>query len=162
MNYSLLLFHFLFLPFTACKSDGNAPQKPVVSTFLSMKINGVEWKATSEITGSLGVLQAKQFVLGGTATPGTREQNMNILLEDVTGPGTYTTSASATYNVAQYADVDTNGDIAMYKSQRDGLFIITITRCTGTITEGTFSGSLPPMLGTTETIVITDGKFSTL
>jgi hypothetical protein len=161
MKNTLLFLGCLLFTLNACKSDGNAPQKTAGSTVISMKINGVDWKAEKKITGSLGVLKEKQFVLGGTSTPGNKEQDFTINLEDVTGPGTYTTSANAIYNIVQYAETDSNGGIAMYKSQKDGLFTVNITRCNGLVTEGTFSGSIPPMLGTSETIIITEGKFQT-
>ena len=157
-NTVLFLFSILLINI-ACKSKGSPPQgDPGGNSVLSMKINGVEWKATEKITGSLGVLQDKQFVLGGVATPGNKQQNMNILLENVSGPGTYTTSASAEYDIVQYLETDSNGEIAMYQSQKDGLFTINITRCNGLVTEGTFSGSLS---GNPAAIIITDGKFKT-
>ncbi len=161
MKNALVLISCFLMAMTACKREGKAQPTTAGTTFLSMKINGVAWKAEKKITGSLGVLKEQQFVLGGIATPGNKEQNMTINLENVTGPGTYTTSTSATYNIVQYVDTDATGAIAMYKSQQDGLFTVNITRCNGTVTEGTFSGSIPPMLGTTKTIVITDGKFQT-
>lgn len=84
MKNTLLLICGLMATFLACKSQDNNAQDPTGTSSLSMKINGVEWKATTDITGSLGIIQDQQFILAGKALSGTKEQNLKNFRQNKT------------------------------------------------------------------------------
>lgn len=165
-----ILFPILIalLATVACSHQDKTPKTEISSTtaesdsYLTMKINGKEWVADEDLIGNLGLLGPGQFGLGGAKTVNGEEQHLSIAIHNVTGPGTYQTTAEQIYNVAQYAlNQQSNGDVKIFKSQKDGQFTINITKADGYNTEGTFSGTLPGWLGTSESVVITDGKFRT-
>lgn len=171
-----MLHHLLFpivLILTLLSCGGAAPQTdaagsdaaaaPATGTYLRMKINGVPWEATEEITGNLGLLGEGQFGLGGGHIVDGEEQNFVIILHGVTASGgTFVTDAASTYNAAQYSVSSTDGDdVRIFKSQQDGAFTVRVSRANKFSTEGTFSGTLPGWLNTNETVTITDGMFRT-
>ena len=165
-----ILFPILIalLATVACSHQDKTPKTEISSTtaasdsYLTMKINGKEWVADEDLIGNLGLLGPGQFGLGGSKIVNGEEQHLSIAIHNVTGPGTYQTTAEQVYNVAQYAlNQQSNGDVKIFKSQKDGQFTIKITKAEGYNTEGTFSGTLPGWLGTSESVVITDGKFRT-
>lgn len=165
-----ILFPILiaFLATVACSHQDKTPKTGNDATavasdsYLTMKINGKEWVAEEDITGNLGLLGPGQFGLGGSRIVNGEEQHLSIAIQNVTGAGTYQTTVEQVYNVAQYAlSRQSNGDVKIFKSQKDGQFTINITKADGFNTEGTFSGTLPGWLGTSESVVITEGKFRT-
>jgi len=162
-----LLFIIAIFTSAACGNREKAPKALEAAasnddSYLTMKINGVEWAADKDITGNLGLLGPGQFGLGGFRIVNGEEQHLSIIIHGVTGPGTFKTTVEQVYNVAQYAlSQQSNGDVKIFKSQKDGMFTVNITKADGFNTEGTFSGTLPGWLGTTESLTITDGKFRT-
>ncbi|HRD80929.1 MAG TPA: hypothetical protein PLZ12_09800 [Saprospiraceae bacterium] len=169
MMKNILLLSFIGLLATvACSHQGKTPKTENTAaagasdSYLTMKINGKDWVAEEDITGNLGLMGPGQFGLGGVKIVNGEEQHLSIAIQNVNGPGTYQTIAEQVYNVAQYAvSQQSNGDVKIFKSQKDGQFTIKITKVDGFNTEGTFSGTLPGWLGTTESVVITEGKFRT-
>ena len=168
MNNILLLSFVGLLATIACSHQDKTPDTTISAavadsgSYLTMKINGKEWVAEDDITGNLGLLGPGQFGLGGSKIVNGEEQHLSIAIHNVKGPGTYQTTAEQVYNVAQYAlSQQSNGDVKIFKSQKDGQFTIKITKVDGFNTEGTFSGTLPGWLGTSEAVVITEGKFRT-
>jgi hypothetical protein len=152
----------------ACGHQDKTPKTKISSatadsdSYLTMKINGKEWVADEDLTGNLGLLGPGQFGLGGSKIVNGEEQHLSIVVHNVTGPGTYQTTAEQVYNAAQYSlSQQNNGDVKIFKSQKDGQFTIQITKADGYNTEGTFSGTLPGWLGTSESVVITEGRFRT-
>lgn len=168
MKNILFLSFIGLLATVACSHQEKAPKTENAAfanasdSYLSMKINGKDWAADQDITGNLGLLGPGQFGLGGFTINNGEEQHLSIAIHNVSGPGTYQTGVEQVYNVAQYAvSQQSNGDVKIFKSQKDGQFTIKITKVDGFNTEGTFSGTLPGWLGTTEAVVITEGRFRT-
>lgn len=171
-----MLHHLLFpivLALTLLSCGGAAPQSdaaggetaaaPATGSYLRMKINGVPWEATEEITGNLGLLGEGQFGLGGVHIVDGEEQHFAVILHGVTASGgTFVTDAASTYNAAQYSVNSIDGDdVRIYKSQKDGAFTVRVSRANKFSTEGTFSGTLPGWLNTNEAAIVTDGVFRT-
>jgi len=124
-----ILFPILIalLATVACSHQDKTPKTEISSTtaesdsYLTMKINGKEWVADEDLIGNLGLLGPGQFGLGGAKTVNGEEQHLSIAIHNVTGPGTYQTTAEQVYNVAQYAlNQQSNGDVKIFKSQKDG------------------------------------------
>ena len=156
MKYSFFALCLLLLCGAGCGKDGDTNPNTNKTNYLTMKVNGQEWKADAKIAGSLGVLRDGEFVIGGELIG--QNDDMTIVFENVTGPGTYRTDDA--YSIAQFWQNADGADIKLYQSQQDGKFTLNITRADRTSAEGTFSGTLDIVIGGTQgSVIITDGKF---
>jgi hypothetical protein len=155
MKYTFFALGLLVMCSASCGKDSISPNTSKTN-YLTMNVNGQEWKADAKIVGGLGVLSAGQFVLGGNLS--SQNDEMTIVFEGVTGPGTYRTDDL--YSAAQFVQNADGNDIKLYKSNQDGKFTLNITRASRGSAEGTFSGTLDILVGGTQgSVTITEGKF---
>ena len=171
MNNKLILFSaFLFLQILACGSKPateNAENTSVTASptssdvnALTMKINGVEWKADNSIFGAFHPKgYNKAIIISGSKGPKNKdEQPFNINLYNVDGPGTYQIQAgNADLNVAQLANLSPQN--YLYGSMMGFNLKVVITKAsTGPDEiEATFEGELTGNAG--DVLKITEGKF---
>ena len=171
MNNKLLLFaSLLLLQILACgskpqqESSADAPatvtETSTAGNMLSMKINGVEWKADNEIFGAFHPKgYNKAIIISGSKGPKNKdEQPFNINLYNVDGPGTYQIQAGNTdLNVAQLANLSPQN--YLYGSMMGFNLKVVITKAsTGPdVVEATFEGEMTGNAG--DVLKITEGKF---
>ncbi len=126
--------------------------------FITMKIDGVAWKANTTIAGGLGNLADGQFIIAGGNSDSY--DDFVISLENISAPGTYTTSDAKSYVSFNHLPPD-EAQTQVYYSKQDGKFTVQVTKATKTAVSGTFSGTLDVQAGNNTTpIQITDGKFN--
>lgn len=169
-NRLILLSALLSLQILAC---GSKPQQennnstpattessPVAGNSLTMKINGVEWKADNSIFGAFHPKgYNKAIIISGSKGPKNKdEQPFNINLYNVDGPGTYQIqTGNADLNVAQLANLSPQN--YLYGSMMGFNLKVVITKAsTGPDEiEATFEGELTGNAG--DVLKITEGKF---
>lgn len=167
-KHFLLLLYGVILLFscnsTATKNTAEpitvAEEKSITGNYLSMKINGKEWKADSEIFGAFhpkGYNNA--IIISGSKGPNDKtEQSFNINLYNANGPATFNIKEGNTDgNVAQLANM--SPEHFMYGSMMGFAIKIIVTKANSTPTEieATFEGELTG--NASDKIVITEGKF---
>ena len=135
-------------------------EKPAVGNYLSMKINGKEWKADNEIFGAFHPEgYNKAIMLSGSKGPKDKnEQAFNINLYNTNGPGVFTIhDKNADNSVIQIANLSEQN--YLYGSMMGFNVKINITKAskTPTIIEATFEGELTG--NANDKLIITDGKF---
>lgn len=135
--------------------------------YLTMKIDGKEWKAT---TGSGGAYHVTEELgpgilsFSGQHGSGSTQQDFVINLYNTNGPGTYTIniangSKQATHqNVAQFANL-TPANYLCGGALQGSQFTIVVTKVSKDPQEieATFSGTLQCVEG--NLLTVTDGKF---
>ncbi len=164
--------NIIYLLVALCLSCSNSPSQvgtkvtlnnelKNIPNYLTMKIDGVEWKANDKIFGIYDYKgYEKQIIIGGSSDAGTnREKVFNVSLNNTTGVG-------------EYHIVDDNKDLntAIFNNFKEGEedvcglkfgvdLIVKVTKASKipSIVEATFSGTLT--CGSDRTISITDGKF---
>jgi len=169
-NKLLLLASMLLLQILACGSKpqqdhsasttDTATETSTAGNMLSMKINGVEWKADNEI---FGVFHPKGYnkaiIISGSKGPKNKdEQPFNINLYNVDGPGTYQIQAGNTdLNVAQLANLSPEN--YLYGSMMGFNLKVVITKASTApdVIEATFEGEMTGNAG--DVLKITEGKF---
>ena len=169
-NKLLLLASLLLLQILACGSkpqQENTTATPATITDpapagnrLSMKINGVEWKADNEIFGAFHPKgYNKAIILAGSKGPKNKdEQPFNINLYNVNGPGTYQIqTGNPDLNVAQLANLSPQN--YLYGSMMGFNLKVVITKAsTGPDEiEATFEGEMTGNAG--DVLKITEGSF---
>jgi hypothetical protein len=169
-NKFLLLASILLLQILACGSkpqqdNSNGPSATATETttagnMLSMKINGVEWKADNEIFGAFHPKgYNKAIIISGSKGPKNKdEQPFNINLYNVDGPGTYQVqTGNPDLNVAQLANLSEQnylyGNVLGFN-----LKVVVTKASTGPdVIEATFEGEMSGNAG--DVLKITEGKF---
>ena len=169
-NKLLLLASLLLLQILACGSkpqQENSAATPATITEpapagnrLSMKINGVEWKADNEIFGAFHPKgYNKAIIIAGSKGPKNKdEQPFNINLYNVNGPGTYQIQTrNPDLNVAQLANLSPQN--YLYGSMMGFNLKVVITKAsTGPDEiEATFEGEMTGNAG--DVLKFTEGSF---
>ena len=169
-NKLLLLASLLLLQILACGSkpqQENSAATPATITEpapagnrLSMKINGVEWKADNKIFGAFHPKgYNKAIIIAGSKGPKNKdEQPFNINLYNVDGPGTYQIqTGNPDLNVAQLANLSPQN--YLYGSMMGFNLKVVITKAsTGPDEiEATFEGEMTGNAG--DVLKITEGSF---
>lgn len=157
---------FLFIAITSCsKKDDSNNTSNGGANYLSMKINGVDWK--SDTNGVFGAFFPMGYndatLISGTIGQGATQQAFNINMYRTTGVGEYIFSNISETNfsdkkVAQLANLTTQdylygGLLGVYNMK------VTITKANKSpaLVEGTFEGTLTGVQS--DVITITEGKF---
>ncbi|MGF2411454.1 MAG: hypothetical protein ACQUYJ_03965, partial [Ferruginibacter sp.] len=137
-----------------------AEEKSIAVNYLSMKINGKEWKADSEIFGAFHPQGYSKAILiaGSKGANNKTEQSFNINLYNTNGPAVFEIENGNTdNNVVQLAGL--SEEHFMYGSMMGFNMKINITQASKnpTIIEATFTGEL--MGNASDKLLITEGKF---
>jgi hypothetical protein len=158
MKKSFLFFTIISILISCSKDENittNNTPSPSSKSYISMKINGVEWK-TDASTIAAGISDAN-FVATGSKTVGTKTQAISMAIEKVntTGNNIYDKNTKGALLF-----IDNVNGISWglgSGSNGNGTLKITKTKVIGSITQAsaTFSGSTKDGNGTT--ITITDG-----
>ena len=132
----------------------------VTTNYLTMKINGVEWKADNAIWGAFHPEgQNKAIMITGSKGPKNKdEQPFNINLYNTNGPGVFDIKDGNTdNNVVQLANMSEKN--YMYGSMMGFSMKVTVTKASSnpTIIEATFEGELSG--NASDKLKITEGKF---
>lgn len=159
MKKSLILSLLLgFLALSCKEKDDTNPTTDTEGNYITMKIDGVEWKANTSIAGGIGILSDAQFIIAGGNSDSS--DDFAISIENVTATGSYSTSDAKSYATFYRHPAD-DSKTQFYESKQDGKFTINITKASKTAVSGTFSGTLEVQAGNNPTpIHITDGKFN--
>jgi len=128
--------------------------------FLTMKINGKEWKADSEIFAAFHPEGYNNAILiaGSKGPKDKNEQAFNLNLYKTTGPGIFQfANGNAENSVIQLANL--SEEHFMYGSMMGFTVKVNVTKASKnpTIVEATFEGELTG--NASDKIVITEGKF---
>jgi len=170
MYRSLFSSAILCLLLIACgnKSDqsGNVANaateanKPAAENALSMKINGVEWKADHSIFGAFHPKGHNRVVMisGSKGPKNKSEQLFNINIYNTTGPGIFQfQDGNPDFSVAQLANVSPENYI--YGSMMGFTMKVNLTKASTApdVVEATFEGELKGNAG--DVPKITEGRF---
>lgn len=155
----------------SCNNEGDQSKAPAENNpasgkgnYMTMKIDGKEWKADNVEAGYMGDVLA----IGGKKGNGSTQQELTISLSNATGAKTYTISnANSTadgskrqtsQDVAQLANLTVTNYLCGGLMQGNQLTIV-IRRASKSEqeVEGSFSGTMQCVEG--NLIRITDGKF---
>ncbi len=146
------------------KSTNNriAPDKGSANStnILSMKINGVEWKADNGVWGAFHPTGYDKAILiaGSKGSNNKDEQPFNINLYNTDGPGVFDIKeGNAGNNVVQLANMSPQNYI--YGSMMGFSMKVTVTKASSnpTILEAKFEGELTG--NASDKLKITEGKF---
>lgn len=167
---TLFSFAILGLLWIACGNNAgqsgnvaNAATKanqPAAENFLSMKINGVAWKADHSIFGAFHPKGHNRVVMiSGSKGPKNKdEQPFNINIYNAGGPGTFQfQDGNPDYSVAQLANVSPENYI--YGSMMGFTMQVNLTKASTNpdVVEATFEGELKGNAG--DVLKITEGRF---
>jgi hypothetical protein len=129
---------------------------------LSLRINGTEWKADSDLFGAFHPPGYKKALLiaGSKGPKDKNEQTFNLNLFNIEGPGTYTIkTGNADQSVVQLANLSPEN--FMYGSTMGFDLTVKVTKASSTPStsiEATFEGTLTGNAG--DTLKVTEGRFS--
>ncbi len=151
----------------ACSQPGADPAEGNNKNYLSMKIDGKEWSADFDVSGSYHVTEALGpgiLSISGQKGKGSTQQDFVINLYRTDGPGTYLIniadgSTQAAYqNAAQFANLTPSNYLCGGALQGSQLKVV-VTKASKSTQEleGTFSGTMQCVEG--NKIAITEGKF---
>ena len=134
--------------------------KTPVGNYLSMKINGVEWKADHNIFGAFHPKGYNKVVMisGSKGPKDKNEQPFNINIYNADGPGTFQfQDGNSDFSVAQLANVSLEN--FMYGSMMGFTMKVNLTKASSypDVVEATFEGELKGNAG--DVLKITEGKF---
>lgn len=167
---TFLLSFLILLFFASCNNNtiagdkkDTANEEPATSSsgnHLSMKINGVEWRADNEITGSFHPEGYNKAIIiaGSKGVNNKDEQAFTINLYNTNGPGVFDIKDGNTdKNVVQLTNV--SPEHFMYGSMMGFSMKVTVTKASSnpTVVEASFEGELTG--NASDKIKITDGKF---
>ena len=154
----------------ACTQDTKTTQTQAATTsavevaagknYLSMKVNGVEWKADNEIFGAFHPKAYNKAIIiaGLKGKKGQNEQNFNLNLYNTEGPNTYTFSdGNPDFNVVQFINIAPGNDICGAGMGFKMKVIVTKASGLPNEIEATFEGEMT--CGNNEALKITEGKF---
>ena len=170
MKNLFLSANFMLLLCLACTQDTKPAQNQVAATstveatagknYLSMKVNGVEWKADNEIFGAFHPKGYNKAIIiaGLKGKKGQNEQICNLNLYNTYGPNTYTfADGNPDYNVAQFMNIAPGNDICGSGMGFKMKAIVTKASGLPNEIEATFEGEMT--CGNNEVLKITEGKF---
>ena len=134
--------------------------KPLAGNYLSMKINGVEWKADHNISGAFHPKGYNKLIMiaGSKGPKDKNEQPFNINIYNTAGPGIFQfQDGNPDLSVAQLANVSPENYI--YGSMMGFTMKVNVTRASSApdVVEATFEGELKGNAG--DILKITEGKF---
>ena len=171
MNHRFFFLSALFSVLIIACSSKNDPDKVGTAqaqtstndageNHLSMKINGVEWKADNNIFGAFHPKgYDKAIMIAGSKGPKNKnEQPFNINLYNADGPGVFQIrEGNPDLNVAQLANMSPEN--YMYGSLMGFNMKVTVTKASTNpdVIEATFEGDLNGNAG--DVLKITEGKF---
>lgn len=138
----------------------SAVEQPTGKNYLSMKINGVEWKADNEIFGAFHPKGYNKAIIiaGLKGKKGHGEQSFNLNLYNTDGPNTYAFSdGNPDFNVAQFMNIAPGNDICGAGMGFKMKAIVTKASGLPNKIEATFEGEMT--CGNNEVLKITEGKF---
>lgn len=147
-------------PGTAAAVAGKSPDEVSTGNYLSMKINGVEWKADNDIFGAFHPKgYNKAIIISGSKGPKNKdEQTFNINLYNTNGPGTFNIqTGNPDLNVVQLGNLTPAN--FMYGNVMGFDMKVKVTKAsTGPDEiEATFEGTLNGNAG--DVLKVTEGKF---
>jgi hypothetical protein len=147
-------------PGTAAAPGGKPIGEVSTGNYLSMKINGVEWKADNDLFGAFHPKgYNKAIIISGSKGPKNKdEQTFNINLYNTEGPGTYQfKTGNPDLNVAQLGNLSPAN--YMYGNVMGFDMTVKVTKASTNpdIIEATFEGSLNGNAG--DVLKVTEGKF---
>ncbi len=171
MNQRFFFFSAIFaLLILACSSKnesntvGTSSVQAAASTgkenYLSMKINGVEWKADHDVFGAFHPKGYNKVIIiaGGKGPKDATEQAFNINIYNTDGPGDFNFKAgNPDLSVAQMAIWNAENFICGSMMGHDMRVKVTTASTKPDVVEATFEGELTCNTG--EVLKITDGKF---
>ncbi len=170
MKRTIFFFSTILLLNLACGSKtetakiAGQPEKAPAQTssenYLTLKINGVEWKADNNIFGAFHPKgYNKVIMIAGSKGPKNRdEQPFNINLYNTDGPGVFEIQdGNPDLSVAQLANVTPEN--YLYGSMMGFKMKVTVTKASSNPDEieATFEGELNGNAG--DVLKITEGKF---
>ncbi len=134
--------------------------KPVTANYLSMKINGVEWKADNEIWGAFHPKGYNKVIIisGLKGKKGDNEQAFNINIYNTDGPGNFIfKDGNPDLSVAQM--LNWSPEKFMYGNVMGFNMKVSVTKASAMPDEieATFQGELNGNMG--DVMKITEGKF---
>ena len=165
--FKIMIIGFLILFISCSKDDDNAADANTKTTnYLTMKINGIEWKSDGK--GVFGAFHPTGYndviIISGIIGDGAKQQGFNMNLYRTTGVGEYvfsnTTEAVFTTDrkVVQLANLSAQdylygGTLGLYKMK------VKVLKASKNpeIVEATFEGTLKGVRG--DEITLTEGKF---
>jgi hypothetical protein len=149
-------------PTTTTPSAATADMTPVTAATneLSMRVDGVEWRADHEVFGAFHPPGYERALLmaGARGRKDANEQAMNINLFGIDGPGRYTiTTGHAAGSVAQLANYTPERFLAGSMMGYELVIDVKVAQADPTHIEATFSGTLT---GNDSVVMkIEDGRF---
>ncbi|MCF8247882.1 MAG: hypothetical protein K9J37_22175 [Saprospiraceae bacterium] len=170
MKHLLLSTSLFLLLFFACGNNAgqsnevvsatSAPAETADKNYLTMKINGVEWKADH---GVFGAFHPKGYnkvtmISGNKGPKDATEQFFNINIYNTDGPGTFSfKDGNPDLRVAQMGGWNAENYICGSMMGHDMRVKITAASTKPDVVEATFEGELTCNSG--EVLKITEGKF---
>ena len=149
-------------PTTTAASAGTAGTPPAAAApnQLSMRIDGVEWRADHDLFGAFHPpgYERALLIAGARGRKDANEQTMNINLFGIDGPGRYTIATGhAAGSVAQLANYTPERFLAGSMMGYELVVDVVVAQADPTHIEATFSGSLT---GNDSMVMkIEDGRF---
>lgn len=147
-------------PDTAAAATGKAPEAAVSGNVLSMKINGVEWKADNEIFGAFHPKGYNKAIIisGSKGSNNKDEQTFNINLYNTNGPGTFNIqTGNPDLSVAQMGNLTPANYLYGNVLGFDMKVKVTKASTAPDEIEATFEGTLNGNAG--DVLKVTEGKF---
>jgi len=134
--------------------------KPATENALSMKINGVEWKADHNIFGAFHPKGYNRVVMisGSKGSKNKEEQPFNINIYNADGPGIFQfQDGNPDFSVAQLANVSPEN--YLYGSMMGFTMKVNLTKASTApdVVEATFEGEMKGNAG--DVLKITEGRF---
>lgn len=137
-----------------------AAEPAVVANQLSMRIDGVEWRADHDLFGAFHPpgYERALLIAGARGRKDANEQTMNIILLGIDGPGRYTISTGhAAGSIAQLANYTPERFLSGSMMGYDLVVDVVVAQADPTHIEATFSGTLT---GNDSVVMkIEDGRF---
>lgn len=148
------------LLFVSCSKGKSDDQKGVGANYLSMKVNGAEWVADSEIFGAFHPQGYNKAILitGSKGPNNVDEQAFSLHIYNTSGPGTYKFNYTNTdFSVMQLGNYTPKDFLIGGSFEFEADVIVTKASKNPDIIEATFSGTLKS--NRSEVFYITEGKF---
>jgi len=166
MNRKFIVLPAIFALFFACGTKNSpdvaasASKNNGGSNYLSMKINGVEWKADHDISGAFHPKGYNKLIMiaGAKGPKSAGEQTFNINIYNTEGPGIFQFKDGNTdLSVAQLANL--TPDKFLYGSMMgfDMKVVVKTATTKPDVVDATFEGTMTSNAG--DVIKITEGKF---
>ena len=155
---SISLLFLLFLIMGCSKKENSSPTSPNTTTAGTMtaKVNGADWNAN---TGVVGTYENNIFTVTGQASPGgTQSEQIQIIVQGITAPGTFALSMFGNTGRMSVATSQTN--ITTYLTLDNNAGTVTVTELSANSAKGTFSFTAKNANNPGEVKTIENGSFS--